>query len=286
MTRDLHQDAPVRISVVVPLWNEEAYIVRCLEALLAQTVPPFEILLVDNMSTDRTVERALSVPAGSVPVRVLRQQDRQGLVPTRDAGFAAAGGDVVARIDGDTIVDGDWIEQLTACFASGRVAAATGPVGYYDVVCGSVLNRVDGWGRRLVFALGRRQPFLFGANMALRRSAWERIAGEVCADIDDRFHEDIDLAIHLTRCDLVIEFAPAVTASISARRLNSTAAAFDDYLLRFDRTFAAHGVTHAPIRSAASVLRAAFPLLRLAHLRAAEPRFVPSHRPEAPPAHP
>nr|WP_127844084.1 glycosyltransferase family 2 protein [Rathayibacter iranicus] len=264
-------DVEVRVSVVVPVWNEEDCIIRCLEALQRQTVAPFEVLVVDNLSTDDTVQRVLAMAPSSVPIRVLRQDHRQGLIPTRDHGFGAAEGDVLARIDADTVVQHDWVERLTASFASGAVCAVTGSVGYYDVVCASVLGRLDLGVRRLLFALERRQPYLFGSNMAIRRDAWLLIADEVCADVEDRFHEDIDLAIHLTRRALPIRFDSAVRATISARRLNSTASDFHDYLSRFTRTFEAHETTHVPLRLVAALLRVSFPLLRRAHLRAVAP---------------
>ncbi|MHC2185994.1 glycosyltransferase involved in cell wall biosynthesis [Rathayibacter agropyri] len=261
----------VRVSVVVPVWNEEDCIIRCLEALQRQTVAPFEVIVVDNLSTDDTVQRVLAMEPSGVPIRVLRQDRRQGLIPTRDHGFEAAQGDVLARIDADTVVRNDWVERLTASFASGSVCAVTGSVGYYDVVGASVLGRLDLGVRRLLFALERRQPYLFGSNMAIRRDAWLLIADEVCADVEDRFHEDIDLAIHLTRRALPIHFDSAVRVTISARRLNCTASDFHDYLLRFSRTFEAHETTHVPLRLVAALLRVGFPLLRRAHLRAVAP---------------
>ncbi|QHC71529.1 glycosyltransferase family 2 protein [Rathayibacter sp. VKM Ac-2801] len=264
----------MRVSVVVPVWNEEDCIVRCLEALLTQTVAPFEVLVIDNLSTDDTVSRVLAMTPSDVPVRILRQSGRQGLIPTRDHGFAAAGGDVLARIDADTVVDPDWVERLTACFAAEGVEAVTGPVGYYDLACSPALTRLDGVVRRLVFTAGRRQPYLFGSNMAVRRSAWLLIADDVCADTDDRFHEDIDLAVHLTRRALPIRFDSTVRASISARRLNCSAAEFDEYLSRFSRTFRAHGVTHAPLRLVTALLRIGFPVLRRAHLAAVAPGAI------------
>lgn len=269
---DSNEDVGVRVSVVIPAWNEEECIVRCLEALRTQTVPPFEVLVVDNMSTDDTVRRVLAMAPSTVPIRVLQQNQRQGLIPTRDYGFAAAQGDILARIDADTVVRADWVQQVTACFASSRVAAVTGPVGYYDVVCEPLLTRLDSGIRRLVFATGRRQPYLFGSNMALRRSAWLLIANDVCADTEDHFHEDIDLAIHLTRRALPIRFDPTVRATISARRLNCTASDFSNYLQRFTRTFRAHNTSHPTLHLATALLRLGFPLLRSAHLLAVTPR--------------
>lgn len=109
-------DGAVRVSVIVPVWNEQDRIVRCLEALQTQTVLPFEVIVVDNMSTDSTIQQVRSMEAYHVPVHVLEQNERQGLIPTRDRGFTAARGDVLARIDADTLVCCDWVQQLTTRF--------------------------------------------------------------------------------------------------------------------------------------------------------------------------
>lgn len=241
-------------------------IVGCLTALLRQSVTPFEVLVIDNLSTDATAQRARSAEFAALPIRVIAQDERQGLIPTRDRGFADARGDVLARIDADTVVDADWVQQLTNCFASEGVAAVTGPVRYYDLPFRAVWQRVDGWGRRLLFAADPRHPFLFGSNMAIRRTAWLQIAGGVCADTDDRFHEDIDLAIHLYRADLTIEYVPTLQASISARRLGCTSDAFAEYMSRFERTYRAHGTTAAPMRCTVALLRALFPILHHAYV--------------------
>ncbi len=74
------------VSIVVPAYNEEAVIERCLRAIIRQSVPAFEVLVVDNRSTDGTreaVQRVIDEHPGA-GIRLLRQDRRQGLVPTRN----------------------------------------------------------------------------------------------------------------------------------------------------------------------------------------------------------
>src|SRR5579885_2506952 len=95
----------LRISLVIPAHNEESHLAACLDAVAAQTVRPFEVIVVDNNSSDATAEVARSYSF----VRVVREP-RQGLAFARDAGFDAARGELIGRIDADTLLPPNWVE--------------------------------------------------------------------------------------------------------------------------------------------------------------------------------
>ena len=98
------------VSIIVPAYNEEAVLERCIEAAIDQTVAAHEIIVVDNRSTDRTARIARSfADSSAVPVRLVGQHRTQGLIPTRNAGFDAATGAVLGRIDADSLVERDWV---------------------------------------------------------------------------------------------------------------------------------------------------------------------------------
>jgi glycosyltransferase involved in cell wall biosynthesis len=119
---------------VVPAWNRPEDIRRCLAGLAAQTLPAeaFEIIVVDNGSTDETPEVARSVPGVTVLI-----ESRPGSYAARNTGLAAARGRYVAFTDSDCTPDPRWLEAaLTAAEAgppglvAGRVAfEAPGPQG-------------------------------------------------------------------------------------------------------------------------------------------------------------
>ncbi|HEX7964030.1 MAG TPA: glycosyltransferase family A protein, partial [Candidatus Saccharimonadales bacterium] len=92
------------VSIVIPAYNEERHLAACLEAIRAQSEPPLEVVVVDNNSTDRTAEIARRYPF----VRVVHEE-RQGIVFARGAGFDAARGDIIARIDADIVLPAGWI---------------------------------------------------------------------------------------------------------------------------------------------------------------------------------
>lgn len=255
------------VSLVIPAYNEEATIERCLLAVLAQTQTPREVIVVDNRSTDGTAEvvRRLIEAHPGAGIRLLRQFDAQGLVPTRNAGFAAATGDVLGRIDADSVLAPDWVENVSRAMADPAVGAVTGPVTYYDVPVVGSCRVSDDVVRRTLWHLGRRRcPFLYGSNMAIRATAWRSIEHTACPDHDDVLHEDIDLAVHLKQTGIRVAYAPRMRAGVSARRLDSSPASFRAYTHRFVATYESHDIDHWTLRVPRHLLQGLFWGLRSA----------------------
>ena len=97
------------ISVVVPIYNEAAYVERCAQALLGQDYPRdrYEILMVDNNSTDGSYE----IASGIDGIRVLREEV-QGDYAARNLGIASAQGEIIAFTDSDTAPFPDWLDSI------------------------------------------------------------------------------------------------------------------------------------------------------------------------------
>ena len=257
--------SPARVSVVIPAYNEEETIARCLVAVIEQTEPAEEIIVVDNRSTDRTreiVEGMISAfpDAG---IRLISQNDLQGITPTRNAGFDAATGDLIGRIDSDSVVQADWVQQMRMAFGAADVAAVSGPVDYYDMPLRSFGLHADDSVRRATVKLAGKYVFLFGSNMALRAEAWAAVRDAVCPDLDDRMHEDLDLSVHLALAGLKVGYAPSMIAGISARRLDTSPRDYLFYVDRFERTYRAHGIHDAGALAPMAVLLGIYPLLHV-----------------------
>src|SRR5690349_12033750 len=124
--------APIRISFVVPAYNEEALLPSCLRAIRAEierTGVAAEVIVVDNASTDGTASVARATPGV-----VLVHQPKKGLVQARSAGFDASSGELVANIDADTLVPPGWLDRVLAEFAADPgLVCVSGPYDYYDV---------------------------------------------------------------------------------------------------------------------------------------------------------
>ncbi|MEX5259981.1 glycosyltransferase family 2 protein [Kocuria sp. CPCC 205263] len=264
------------VSVVIPAFNEEAVIERCLLAVLDQTVAAEQIIVVDNGSTDGTgaVVTRVQRQHPESPIIVVQQNLEQGLVPTRNFGLNSATADVLGRIDADSVLAPQWVEQVQQAFLDPGVAAATGPVAYDDMPLRRLGLRLDDAGRRLALRLAPdRYPMLYGSNMAIRRCAWEEIRSTVCRDEADEMHEDLDLTLHLGEHGLRIAYVPAMVAGVSARRLDDVPEDFRYYVNRFDRTCRAHQVDSPALKAPAVMLRSLYRPLKL--LRAMHPSSGP-----------
>jgi glycosyltransferase involved in cell wall biosynthesis len=252
------------VSIVIPAFNEESTIRACIVAALEQTEPADEILVVDNRSLDRTVAivEALQVEYPEAPLRLLAQNDEQGLVPTRNFGLDQALGEVIGRIDADSVLEPDWVEQVREIFLDDEVDAATGPMIYYDMPLRRFGARADDTLRRGMLKLARDYHFVFGSNMALRASAWRDIREHVCRDEADEMHEDIDLSIHLAQRGHRVAYGSGMVAGMSARRLDDGPRDYLHYVRRFDRTYDAHGITNPALRAPMVVFSAIYPVLK------------------------
>ena len=118
----------VRFSVVVPAYNEAAYLGRALESLQHQDYDgTYEIIVVDNNSTDDTA----AIAAG-YGVRVVRER-QQGVCAARQRGVDCASGEIIISTDADTTQPRDWLRTIDARFAaSDRTVAVAGPCRYQN----------------------------------------------------------------------------------------------------------------------------------------------------------
>lgn len=229
----------LKVSLVIPVFNEETVLEKCLEAAFAQTVPFHEIIVVDNNSTDNTVEIAKKFK-----VRLITESN-QGVVYARDSGFDAATGDIIGRIDADSLLELDWVERLQVAFADESIAAVTGPVYYHDMPGKTTGQKVDTYIRSRLDKLSPRVKFLFGSNMALRKSAWGVMRDVVCRE--KTYHEDLDLAVHLVDYEYQILLDKELVAGVSTRRLEGSTADFRKYMKMYSATYKGHGIREASV---------------------------------------
>jgi glycosyltransferase involved in cell wall biosynthesis len=225
------------VSIVIPAFNEENVLRACLESIARQTVRPLEVIVVDNNSTDGTAAIARTFPF----VRLIAEK-RQGPVYARDTGFNAAKGDIIGRLDGDSIVAPDWVETIQQIFADSNLDAASGTVTYREVCAQPIFNGVDFYFRSFMSrrAAPRGEQSLQGVNLAIRQSAWQTVRAQVCHKREH--HEDLDLSAHLAHLKRKAIFEPRMVVSSSARRADSKPGAFYRYAISTPRTYRLHGL--------------------------------------------
>ncbi len=202
------------VTVVIPARNEEAIIADCLTALMGQTEPVEEIIVVDNASTDATADIAASYPG----VTVLHDPV-PGIGRARTTGFDAASGDIIARIDADTLVEPGWAAAIRATFRADPALWAVGG-DIRQSHAGSFVTRVLS-GVYRAFRVFHRTLFgvpvlLYGHNMALRREAWAAIRPVI--SVDDAVNEDIDVALAIRSVGGRLRFVPQIRAEADLLR--------------------------------------------------------------------
>jgi glycosyltransferase involved in cell wall biosynthesis len=122
----------IKISFVIPAYNEEKFIGKCLDSVLAQIQKEkilAEVIVVNNNSIDKTKEIALSFPGV-----IVIDESKRGSNSARQAGFLKSKGELIANIDADTILTDGWIKKVLEEFEKDKnLVALSGPQIYYDV---------------------------------------------------------------------------------------------------------------------------------------------------------
>ncbi|HSJ64596.1 MAG TPA: glycosyltransferase [Gemmatimonadaceae bacterium] len=161
------------MSVVVPLYNEERWVDECLRALAAQDYPEdrYEILVVDNNSTDRSLERVARHPRAR-----LLHEPVQGDFAARNRGIVESRGDILAFTDADTAPHADWIRTIAANLTDG-VSLLVGRLefgGKSRLL--ELLEAYEAEKGEFVFSSGIPSIYFgYTCNMAARRSLFDRM---------------------------------------------------------------------------------------------------------------
>ncbi len=105
-----------QISIIVPCYNVEKYLQECVEPILHQTCPHWELILVDDGSKDRTPQLCDEYAQKDSRIKVIHKENG-GLVSARNVGYKAAKGDWLMYLDGDDWIDTDTCEKLMTYIA-------------------------------------------------------------------------------------------------------------------------------------------------------------------------
>ncbi|OLE19546.1 MAG: hypothetical protein AUG50_03475 [Betaproteobacteria bacterium 13_1_20CM_3_63_8] len=198
------------VSIIVPAFNEATMIRSVLESLLAIDYPRFEVIVVDDGSTDETFLRALPFRrrGPDIECRVLAKPNG-GKFDALNHGIAQARGEIVVCIDGDSILQRDALKHCLAHFADPRVGAVAGNV--------RVANRGTPWSAMQAveyiagYGLNKRAQsaarvvsIVPGPLGAFRKSALSQVNGYD----GDTFAEDFDLTVKLLAAGWHIVYEP------------------------------------------------------------------------------
>jgi GT2 family glycosyltransferase len=192
-----------RVSVVVASYNGARTLRACLESLRHLNYPDYEVILVDDGSTDDTPAIAMAFPE----IRTIRHENR-GLSAARNTGIAAATGEIVAFTDSDCRADEDWLRYLVADLLHNEFVG----IGGHNflppddsLVAAAVM--VSPGGPAHVMLTDREAEHIPGCNMAFYKWALEEIGG--FDPIFRKAGDDVDICWRLQQRGHKIGFSPA-----------------------------------------------------------------------------
>lgn len=159
-----------KISVVVPAYNVQAVIGKCLRALERQTLKPEEIIVVDDGSTDQTRKILSEFQVSNSKFRILKQS-HQGTAKARNLGVQKAKGEIVAFTDSDCVPPKDWLKKIAIALSDSDIGAVGG--GYNSGINNTFWQRF--FNEELFFRRQKRDGLvttLVSNNMACRKQVF------------------------------------------------------------------------------------------------------------------
>lgn len=209
----------MKISVVIPVYNEEKLIKNCLDSLVIQTEKPDEIIIVDNNCTDNTIELVKKYK----DIKIIREAE-QGMIPARNAGFNKAENEIIAKCDADTILPIDWIKNIKSDFNSNKkILGVTTAFIIFDFpfINKSLLPfKIYNFFSQVIL----KTPVFLGPSMIIAKEAWKIVKNQVCSD-DNKVHEDIDLTIHISKYGRIY-LDQSIVVKMSGRRIKNNPLSF------------------------------------------------------------
>ena len=199
------------ISVYIPAYNVAEFLPKSIESLLAQTLTPDEILVIDDGSRDASAEIAARYPQ----VTLIRHEQNRGLAAARNTAFRSARNEFIASLDADCVADPGWLAALVPNLSDPQIAGVGGRL--LEGVQRTVADRwraahmPQEWGPDPI----ENPKFLFGCNNLFRKSAVLAAGGydeamrtngedaDLCRKLRDRgwklFYDPRARATHLRR---------------------------------------------------------------------------------------
>ncbi len=159
------------LSIVIPAYNEEKYIGACLNSLEKQTYKNFEIIIVDNASTDDTAKIVTSRNAKNIR---LVHEPKKGIAHARKKGFAEAKNEIIISTDADCAFPKNWLKKIATHFKNKKIITVYGPgILQYESPSQRAISK---YAFLLFLKLNDllNKKNICGFNFAVRKSAYEK----------------------------------------------------------------------------------------------------------------
>ncbi|MFN8076570.1 MAG: glycosyltransferase family 2 protein [Kineosporiaceae bacterium] len=242
------------VSIVVPTAGRAEQLSRCVDSLVAQDYPHLEVVIVDNNADSSDSRRVLAEHLAAGRIRLVHEPDG-GSSEARNAGLAAATGEIIAQTDDDVIAHPRWVSALVEQFDAPDVALVTGlvvPTGH-DTRAQELFEEYGGFGKGFAartFDLDRHRgdgllyPFTTGSlgsgnNVAYRTEVVRALGGYdplLGPGSVVRAGQDLDLFLRVLFSGATIRYTPAAVVRHEHRR---TMPELERQILNYGRGLAA-----------------------------------------------
>lgn len=202
------------VSIVIPVHNNSKYTYNCLNSILKNTQGSFEIIVIDDASSDETPKLFRNVEN----IRVIRNDNNLGFIESCNIGAKSGKGKYLFFLNNDTIVTEKWLEPLISAISKQDVGAVGAkliyPDGKLQEAGGIIWNDASGWnyGRyddpdKPEYNFVREVDYCSGAALLVKKELFDKIGG-----FDERFkpayYEDIDLCFSIRKLGCKVLYQP------------------------------------------------------------------------------
>jgi len=164
----------MRFSFIIPAFNEEKEIPKCVNSIKTQKTPPLEIIVVDNNSYDNTYEIAKKL--GCVVIK----EKNQGISIARNAGAKIAKGDILCFVDADSVLDNNWTSEALKTLNDPKILTVTG----LNIFKGEKLAKIKfnsytflAYLNNIISSKVFGKTYLAGNNFAIRKGVFKKVGG-------------------------------------------------------------------------------------------------------------
>lgn len=203
-----------RVSIIVPVFNTEPYLRRCLDSILSQTLRTIEIICVDDGSSDRSYELLQEYARTDLRIQVLHK-DNGGLVSARKVGVAAAHGEYIGFVDSDDWIESQMFERLYAeakrhdadCVSSGYIQEGNYVSVAYDSIKAGVYTgkEMDALRSKMILDFEHRDKGVGGSlcTKLIRGSILKRVMPKIPVEITLSEDKATSISV-LLECDTAV----------------------------------------------------------------------------------